>query len=102
MDRALDTIHHLAIQVSNIENSVKWYKSHFTCDIAYQDKSWALLNFANISLALVLPNQHPTHFAITREDISIFGNPVKHRDGTCSVYVEDPSGNSAEMLQLSH
>jgi hypothetical protein len=58
------------------------------------------LKFENISLALVLSNQHPPHFAITREDINSFGTPVPHRDGTSLVYIQDPSGNNVEMLKL--
>ncbi len=60
-----------------------------------------MLKFANIHLALVLPNQHPEHFAITREDIVPFGTPFPHRDGTSSVYIHDPDGNHIEMLQLA-
>ena len=69
--------------------------------IAYQDASWALLKFENISLALVLPGKHPPHFAVTRDNIAIFGTPVPHRDGTSSVYIQDPNGNNVEMLKLA-
>lgn len=102
MAKSLDDIHHLALQVNDIEKSIKWYRANFSCEVVYHDKTWALLQFGNISLALVLPNQHPTHFAVTREDASIYGRPVKHRDGTCSVYIKDPSGNHIEMLELAH
>ena len=101
MSKSLDSIHHVAIQVSDLDQSVLWYTSNFYCEIAYRDESWALLNFYNISLALVLPSQHPQHFAVTRDDISLFGIPVPHRDGTSSVYIQDPSGNNVEMLKLA-
>jgi catechol-2,3-dioxygenase len=102
MARSLDNVHHIALQVNDIDRSVEWYRSKFSCEVAYQDKSWALLNFGNISLALVLPSQHPPHFAVTSENASIYGDPVLHRDGTRSVYIEDPSGNHVEMLELTH
>jgi catechol 2,3-dioxygenase-like lactoylglutathione lyase family enzyme len=100
MTVALDHIHHIAVQVKDLEESARWYKKNFSCQIAFQDKSWALLKFDNLSLALVHPDQHPPHFAITRQDISPYGIPVPHRDGTSSVYIEDPSGNNIEMLKL--
>jgi catechol 2,3-dioxygenase-like lactoylglutathione lyase family enzyme len=100
MKKTLDYIHHIAIQVHDIEQSVAWYTSNFSCEVAYHDASWALLTFENISLALVLSNQHPPHFAITREDVTAFGTPVPHRDGTRSVYIQDTSGNNIKMLKL--
>ena len=98
--RPLDNIHHLALQVDDIEVAVRWYTSNFSCDVAYQDHSWAMLEFGNLSLALVLPNQHPPHFAIERTDLHNYGDPNVHRDNTSSVYIRDPSGNNVEMLKL--
>ena len=101
MTKPLDHIHHIAIQIQDIEQSIAWYISHFDCEVSYRDDSWALLKFDNILLALVQANQHPPHFAVTRDDISSFGTPVPHRDGTSSVYIRDPSGNNVEMLKLA-
>jgi catechol 2,3-dioxygenase-like lactoylglutathione lyase family enzyme len=101
MSNALDHIHHIALQVKDLEETILWYTKNFACQIAYQDNSWALLKFDNLSLALVQPDQHPPHFAITRQDITLYGTPVPHRDGTSSVYIEDPSGNNIEMLKLA-
>lgn len=100
MAKVLDRIHHTAIQVSNISESVAWYTEQFSCDIEYQDKSWAMLKFANTSLALVLPEQHPHHFAIVRNDISSYDKAVLHRDGTTSVYIKDQDENNVELLAL--
>lgn len=102
MSKPLDEIHHIAIQVNDVEESVLWYTANFACEVAYRDASWALLTFNNISIALVLPNQHPPHFAVTRDDVTAFGIPVPHRDGTSSVYIQDPSGNDLEMLKLAN
>ena len=100
MTKPLDHVHHIAIQIQDIKKSVAWDASHFDCEVSYRDGSWALLKLDNVSLALVLANQHPPHFAVTCEDVTLFGTPVPHRDGTSSVYIQDPSGNNVEMLKL--
>ena len=100
MTKPLDIIHHTAIQVKDIANAVAWYTERYACEIEYQDDSWAMLKFANTSLALVLPEQHPYHFAIVTGDLSPYGEAVPHRDGTVSVYIKDADGNNVEMLTL--
>ena len=95
----MDRLHHLAIQVSDIARSVAWYRERFDVDVAYRDDSWALLRFANVSLALVQPDQHPPHMAVERDDAMAFGTLTPHRDGTASVYVADPDGNAVEILK---
>jgi len=97
----MDTIHHIAIQVNNIAETVAWYKNQYDVKVAYQDDSWALLQFANVALALVMPDQHPPHFAIVAENAAAYGPLTVHRDGTASVYIEDPAGNQIEMIQLA-
>ncbi|MGB5398545.1 MAG: VOC family protein, partial [Gammaproteobacteria bacterium] len=84
--RLPDTIHHVAIQVSDIQRAVDWYTEKFKVKVTYQDETWAMLQFNNISLALVLPEQHPPHIAIESPDAEAFGALTKHRDGTRSVY----------------
>ena len=96
----MDKIHHIAIQVKNIEESVNWYKENFDVEVSYQDKTWAMINFENTSLALVIPEEHPFHFAIETDKVESFGSPKKHRDGTSSVYIKDIDGNNLEMLEL--
>lgn len=96
----MDTIHHIAIPVEDIKTTLQWYKDNFDVDIAYEDQSWALIKFDNIALALVLPDQHPPHFAITCQDAEKYGALTPHRDGTESIYIKDPSGNAVEMLKL--
>lgn len=95
----LDSIHHLAIQVTDIAAAVTWYQQLLHCEVAYQDATWALLQFANLSMALVLPDSHPAHMAITCYTPEQYGTPVMHRDGTSSVYIADPFGNYVEMLK---
>ncbi|UJF18344.1 VOC family protein [Vibrio sp. SS-MA-C1-2] len=101
MNKKLDTLHHTAIQVENIAESVTWYTENFNCDVTYQDGSWALLQFENTALALVLPSQHPYHFAIIKENIDKYGQAKTHRDQTRSVYIQDKDHNYIEILKLS-
>ncbi|MCA9029491.1 MAG: VOC family protein [Planctomycetaceae bacterium] len=94
----LDSLHHVAIRVNDIAESVQWYRDNFACEIGYQDATWALLNFANTSLALVIAEQHPPHIGFATDKAESVGNLKTHRDGTRSVYIEDPSGNAVELL----
>ncbi len=94
----LDAIHHAAISVTDIAASVAWYQQHFRCQVAYQDSTWALLKFANMSIALVIPEQHPPHLGVLHDHAEQFGALTTHRDGTRSVYVPDPDGNQIEVM----
>lgn len=95
----MDTLHHVAIPVQDVARAVAWYRERFACRVAYQDGTWALLAFANVRLALVLPGQHPPHIAFERDDAQRYGPLTPHRDGTQSVYVEDSEGNAVEILE---
>lgn len=95
----LDSLHHVAIQVEDIKRALEWYTKNFHADIAYVDDTWALLRFDNIYLALVIPGQHPAHFAIEHEGAETYGALVKHRDGTESIYIEDSEGNTLELMK---
>ncbi len=95
----LDNLHHVAVPVPNVAEAVEWYTSRFDCRVEYIDDTWALLAFDNTKLALVIPRQHPSHFAIARSDANKFGELVGHRDGSKSVYIKDPFGNSVEILE---
>jgi hypothetical protein len=89
----------VAIPVPNVVHAVEWYTSHFNCIVEYIDDTWALLAFANTKLALVLPQEHPAHFALSRPDANKFGDLVTHRDGLNSVYINDIFGNAIEVLE---
>lgn len=97
---SLDRIDHLAIPVEDIGRAVDWYRNRFATRVVYQDQTWALLQFANVRLALILPRQHPPHIALRRPDAETFGPLTRHRDGTRSIYVEDSEGNSVEIMAL--
>ncbi len=78
--------------------AVEWYTQTFKCQVKYQDSTWALLEFGNIQLALVVPEQHPPHTAFVSDEAEKYGTLKTHRDGTRSCYLTDPAGNSVEIL----
>ena len=94
-------VDHIAIHSKNIKKSVKWYVDKFRCEIQYQDDTWALLNFENISIALVTPEQHPPHFAIIDERIASHKDKKIHRDGISYIYTDDPDCNTIEVIDRS-
>ena len=94
----LNAIDHIAVPVTDVAAAVDWYTRTFNCTIEYQDPTWALLGFANIRLALVIPEQHPAHIGFVHPTAEQFGSLKLHRDGTRSCYIADPSGNSVEVL----
>jgi catechol 2,3-dioxygenase-like lactoylglutathione lyase family enzyme len=98
-DRPLDAIHHIALAVRNIDEAVAWYTKMFACRVVYQDETWAMLHFANIHLALVGGGLHPPHIGVMLPNAAEFGRLKPHRDGTKSVYLEDPFGNAVEILE---
>tara|TARA_B100000470_G_C19586354_1_gene300150 strand:+ start:384 stop:533 length:150 start_codon:yes stop_codon:yes gene_type:complete len=49
----MDKIHHIAVQVENLKESLAWYIQEFDVEIIYQDDTWAMLQFENMQLALV-------------------------------------------------
>lgn len=95
----LDSIHHVAIVVDDIDRAIRWYQAHLNTAIVYADSSWAMLDFENISLALVKDEQHPPHLAIEYENADQYGPLTSHRDGTESIYIKDSEGNSIELLR---
>lgn len=101
-EQVFDTIDHVAIPVPDVNQAVAWYTRMFRCKVCYQDETWALLGFANVQLALVLPRQHPPHIAFRNPEAAKFGGLTRHRDGTRSVYITDPFGNTIEMMEDGH
>ncbi len=93
-----NAIDHIAIPVTDVAAAVEWYTRTFECTVDYQDATWALLGFANIRLALVIPEQHPAHIGFVHPHADRFGSLKLHRDGTRSCYIKDPAGNSVEVL----
>ena len=92
-------IDHVALQVANISEAVQWYHNYFAAKCLYIDDSWALLQFDNVKLALVLPNQHENHVAIEVNPEKYPNLEFKqHRDGSNYHYLQDPWGNCVELI----
>ncbi len=94
----LSYIDHIAVESKDIRKSVIWYINQFDCDIKYQDKTWALLKFDNISIALVTPGDHPPHFAVVDNKVDLDPNHKIHRDGIRYIYEKDPDTNFIEKI----
>ena len=94
----LSYIDHIAIESKDIENSVQWYLDKFNCEIKYQDKSWALLKFDNIQIALVTPGEHPPHFAVVDKSVEDLVEKKTHRDGIHYIYEKDLDMNVIEKI----
>ena len=91
-------IDHIAVETKCVKDSVSWYMKNFNCEIKYQDQTWAMLKFDNISVALVTPGEHPPHFAVVNEAISNEKGIKKHRDGIRYKYIQDPDHNFVEFI----
>lgn len=96
--KALDRVHHVAIAVKDLGQSVDWYTRNFNCRVTYRDDTWAMIEFGNLRMALVTPTEHPPHVGILRQDAEKFGTIRTHRDGVRYVYVKDPAGNTVEVV----
>lgn len=96
--RGMDSIHHIAIHVADLARAVHWYTTSFECEVSYQDKTQAVLEFANCKLVLVLPSQQPPHVAFPRRDASTLGELLLRPDGLYSTYLSDPTGNVVEVI----
>ena len=96
--KQLANIDHIAVVVDDISRAATWYQEQFDCRLEWCDETWAFLAFENCGLALVKAEQHPPHVAIRADNLSPYGVPTRHRDGTASVYIADIDGNALEML----
>jgi len=91
----LDKINHITIQVLNIRKGITYYRKNFNCEVLYEDENKALLEFENTKLELVLPFEHPQHFAVIDDQLE--GGDV-HKDGSRSTYVHDHQGNMIKRI----
>ena len=89
-------IDHIAIVVSDTVAAANWYRENHGAEILYTDTTWSIVKFQNVKLAFVVSEQHPPHFAFEVDDLE--GGKL-HRDGSRSVYREDPWGNTFELVQ---
>lgn len=93
------TLDHIAISVSDINQSIQWYTTNLNTDILYADETWAMLQVGTTKLALTIKDQHPPHIAFLVKDLELLDKPKKHRDGSKYIYKSDPDGNIIELIK---
>jgi len=93
---------HIAVNSSNIQESISWYNKNFNIEVLYQDLSWGLIEVGNAKIAFVVSHQHPPHicFNVDKSNFDFSNSKFKkHRDGSSSKYIKDPDGNFIELLK---
>jgi hypothetical protein len=96
----MERIDHIAIIAPNVRQTANWYADNFDCKIKYKDKTYAVLEFDNIELAIVSPAEHPPHIAIVDENLD--ENQIgimKHKDDSVGIYEHDGAGNFVEKIK---
>ena len=96
----MSDLDHIALNVANIEKSVKWYQDNLNFEVEYLDSTWAMLRKGQTKLALTVASQHPPHVAFRVDELKDMpeGNIGEHRDGSKYLYKEDPDGNVFEWV----
>jgi len=89
---------HVAISVTNIQNSIDWYVKEFNALVEYHDTTWAMMNISGTKIALIKSNYHKPHIAFTQDAVSPPEDAKTHRDGSKYIYTEDPDGNMIEKI----
>jgi catechol 2,3-dioxygenase-like lactoylglutathione lyase family enzyme len=96
---------HVAVESNNIPASISWYTEKCGAAVLYQDATWALLQIGKGKLALVTPSQHSQHIGLRVDTKDLerasqeYGKKIdSHRDGTRGIYIEDPDGNTIELI----
>ena len=95
---------HIALCVDNIDSAVEWYKDNLSAIVDYSDDTWAMMNVCGSKVALVLNDMHPPHIAFSLGESTCFGNESEvkqHRDGSHYVYLNDPFGNTIEIIKYN-
>jgi pimeloyl-ACP methyl ester carboxylesterase/catechol 2,3-dioxygenase-like lactoylglutathione lyase family enzyme len=112
---------HLALNVAKLEETVRFYQDVFGMRVVWQpDADNVYLSSGRDNLALHRrhepraaqgsPLDHLGFFvdsaehvfaiadALSRNGIGVVRAPRRHRDGSCSLYLEDPDGNVVQVL----
>ena len=94
----MEKFHHGALVVSDIKKALSWYQSEFDMAVKYADLSSTRLQLENKSLPLDMAGRHSLHKAVKRERAKSYGRVKRLRNATESASIEDPSGNTVEIM----
>ena len=94
----LNKIDHIALQTTSLRSTIHWYEENFCCEVIIRNKTWALIRFENINIALVRPCDHPPQISFVVNNINKYGIPDVHRDGVQFIYEKDNAGNVIEFI----
>ena len=107
---------HVAIQVADIEQSVKFYRDVLGLKPGWKlEEDWTILTCGKDDLALIKKGpdvHHPPHFGLRvgsaeavdrsyeelKDKVKITQGVRSHRDKSRSFYFEDPDGNQVEVI----
>ena len=107
---------HVAIQVADIEQSVKFYRDVLGLKPGWKlEEDWTILTCGKDDLALIKKGpdvHHPPHFGLRvgsaeavdrsyeelKDKVKITQGVRSHRDKSRSFYFEDPDGNQVEII----
>jgi len=95
---SFDTIDHITISISNLEQSIQWYLSSFACEVIHREKTLAILQFKNIKMVLSLPSDQRPHIGFVKKNASEFGEIMEQSDCCKSTFIADPTGNPVELV----
>ncbi len=96
---SIQGLDHVALTVTDLQKCIDWYVENLGASIDYSDDTWAMLDISGIKVALTIPQQHPPHIAFTVDNVDKLGpDPKRHRDGSYFRYVNDPEGNTIELI----
>jgi catechol-2,3-dioxygenase len=95
-------VDHIAVKVSDINDSCEWYKKNLQGEIIHKDDTWAMIQCSGIKIALVASDNHESHIGFSLSNISDMPctkDKIKvHRDGSSYYYGSDPDGNIIEWV----
>ena len=92
---------HIAINVSNIEDSVSWYKEKLKAKVLYQDNTGGMVEAGGTKIAFTVASEHPPHISLQVKSLKEFPDGCEtntHRDGSVYFYDPDPDGNIIEWI----
>jgi len=97
---------HVALQVPSIPEALEWWRRMVPGSrVLFEDETWGLIEAGGVKLAFVMSDQHPDHLAwqVSAAELERLATehsvPISpHRDGTRSLYLEAPGGQSVEVI----